>query len=37
MPGRLRQRICDGVTASCSVGQRVNNACSAQIASIRAS
>ena len=37
MPGRLRQRICDGSTARPSRGQRVNKASSAQLASIRAS
>ena len=32
MPGRFRQWISDGSTASFNFGQRVNSACSAQIA-----
>src|SRR6266487_4226262 len=36
-PGRLRQRICAGATASRSLGQRVNSACRAHMPSMRAS
>ena len=36
-PGRLFQRISDGSTASLRFGQRVNSACKALAASIRAS
>ena len=36
-PGRSRQRIWAGSTASASFGQRVNSACSAHMPSMRAS